>query len=84
MSPKFNALPSEKKRIVANILAIVVGVLAQVAILLFMYKPEWLVATENIWKYIVWIVTAIVGLNKTYLKDVRHRPAVLYTSAPVQ
>ena len=85
MSPKFNALPSEKKRLVANVAAIVASILAQVALMLFTQKPEWLLAVNNIWKYVVYVVEALIALNVFYLKNIRQQPAVVMTNAvPVQ
>jgi len=81
MSPKFNALPSEKKRRIANIAAMVVAVLAQGTILLFIYKPEYLVSVESVWKIIASIIVSIVGLNVTYLKAVREKPAILMVTS---
>ena len=82
MSPKFDALPSEKKRLFANIAAMVVSVLAQGTIMLFIYKPEYLLSLESVWKFVASVVISLVGLNITYLKNIRQQPAVIYRMAP--
>ena len=82
MSPKFDALPSEKKRIFANVTAVVVSLLAQATIMLFVYKPDYLLSLESIWKFIASAVISLVGLNITYLRTIRQQPAVIYQMAP--
>ena len=82
MSPKFNALPTEKKRLIANLAAAIVSVVAQVGISLLAYNPEWVFAIDNIWQWIVYAVKGLIALNGFYLGLVRQKPAVIM--APVQ